>query len=256
MAKRLFDTEIWQKEWFGELPIKLKALVFYIFGNCDCAGVFEANYRNLKFYIGDKICEKDILNIKQIVKLPNGKFFLTDFIKFQYGVSIEELNPKFSVHKGVIKILEKNGILGKGGECLNFETVTEGLGNGYNVTAQNKDKDKNKDKDNNITSNKEDETPKKTKKEKPEAVTLGEFNNVVLSTDEIAKLEELYKDRFAPAIEILSSYIASSGKKYKSHYAVLGKHNWVYKKTIEENKGMTNPVKDKSLILRQVNEAF
>ena len=112
MAKRLFDTDIWQKEWFGELPIKLKALVFYIFGNCDCAGVFEANYRNLKFYIGDKISEKDILNIKQIIKLPNGKFYLTDFIKFQYGVSIEELNPKFSVHKGVIKILEKNLTIG------------------------------------------------------------------------------------------------------------------------------------------------
>lgn len=241
MAKRLFDTEIWQKEWFGELPIKLKALVFYIFGNCDCAGVFEANYRNLKFYIGDKISEEDILNIKQIVKLPNGKFYLTDFIKFQYGVSIEELNPKFSVHKGVIKILEKNGILGKDGECLNFETVAEGLGNGYNVTAQNKDKDKDKDKD---------------KNKKPEIITLGEFSNVNLSEDEITKLKALYKEKFNPAIEILSSYIASSGRKYKSHYAVLGKHNWVYKKTFEENNGMTNPAKDKSSILRQVNEAF
>lgn len=243
MAKRLFDTDIWQKEWFGELPIKLKALVFYIFGNCDCAGVFEANYRNLKFYIGDKISEEDILNIKQIVKLPNGKFYLTDFIKFQYGVSIEELNPKFSVHKGVIKILEKNGIIGKDGQILNFETVKEGLENSYNVTEQDKDKDKDKDKNNN-------------KKEKPENRILGEFRNVVLSTDEIAKLEELYKDRFAPAIEVLSSYIASSGKKYKSHYAVLGKHNWVYKKIFEENKGMTNPAKDKSSILREVNEAF
>ena len=245
MAKRLSDTDIWQKEWFGELPIKLKALVFYIFGNCDCAGVFEANYRNLKFYIGDKISEEDILNIKQIVKLPNGKFYLTDFIKFQYGVSIEELNPKFSVHKGVIKILEKNDIIGKDGQILNFETVNEGLENSYNVTEQDKDKDKDKDKNKN-----------NNKKEKPENRILGEFRNVVLSTDEIAKLEELYKDRFAPAIEILSSYLASSGRKYKSHYAVLGKHNWVYKKTFEENKGMTNPAKDKSSILRQVNEAF
>ena len=242
MAKRLFDTEIWQKEWFGELPIKLKALVFYIFGNCDCAGVFEANYRNLKFYIGEKISEEDILGIKQIVKLPNGKFYLTDFIKFQYGVNVDELNPKFSVHKGVIKILEKNEIIGKDGQILNIETVTQELDNSYNVTAQNKDKDKDKDKDN--------------KKEKPETKILGEFANVRLSTEEIAKLQELYKNKFNPAIEILSSYIASSGKKYKSHYAVLGKHNWVYKKIFEENKGMTNPAKDKSSILREVNEAF
>ena len=230
MAKRLFDTEIWQKEWFGELPIKLKVLVFYIFGNCDCAGVFEANYRNLKFYIGEKISEGDILSIKQIAKLPNGKFYLTDFIKFQYGVNVDELNPKFSVHKGVIKILEKNEIIGKDGQILNFETVTQELDNSY--------------------------PKKKEKKEKPETTILGEFSNVVLSIEEIYKLQELYKDKFNSAIEILSSYLASSGKKYKSHYAVLGKHNWVYKKTFEENKGTINPTKDKSSILRQVNEAF
>ena len=234
----------------------------YLFDNCDCAGVFEANYKIMQFLIGAEITENDLLAIKQVVKLANGKFFLTDFISFQYGVNLDELNPKFSVHKGVIKILEKNGILGKDGECLKFETVTEGLGNSYNVTAQNKDKDKDKDKDNNITSNKEDEKPKKTKKEKPEAVVLGEFKNVILSADEVTKLQELYKEKFATAIEVLSSYIGSSGKKYKSHYAVLGKHNWVYQKIFEE-KGSngrsgytTKPTEDKSSILRKVSEAF
>lgn len=265
MAKRLHDTEIWHKEWYCNLSQTHKLLVQYLFDNCDCAGVFEANYKIMQFLIGAEITEKDLLAIKQVVKLANGKFFLTDFISFQYGVNLDELNPKFSVHKGVIKILEKNGILGKDGECLNFETVTEGLGNGYNVTAQNKDKDKDKDKDNNITStNKEDKKPKKPRKEKPEAVTLGEFNNVVLSPDEITKLKDLYKEKFETAIEILSSYIGSSGKKYKSHYAVLGKHNWVYQKTFEEKNGgggsrnryTTKPTEDKSSILRKVSEAF
>lgn len=223
MAKRLIDTGIWQKEWFGELSLKSKVLVFYILGNCDCAGVFEANYRNLKFYIGETITEKDILSIKQIAKLPNGKFYLADFIQFQYGVEIRELNPKFSVHKGVIKILEKNGILGKDGQILDFETVTKELPNPL---------------------------PKK-RKEKPENKIFGEFSNVVLSTTEAEKLQELYKDKLNSAIEILSSYIASSGKKYKSHYAVLGKHNWVYKKIFGENID-----KDKKSILRQVKEAF
>lgn len=226
MAKRLFDTEIWQKEWFGELSLKSKVLVFYIFGNCDCAGVFEANYRNLKFYIGETITEKDITSIKQICKLPNGKFYLTDYIQFQYGVSIQELNPKFSVHKGVIKILEKNEIIGKDGQIMDFETVTKELPN----PLQN---------------------PKK-KKEKPEDIVLGEFSNVILSSAEAEKLQDLYKDRFNLAVEQLSSYIASSGKKYKSHYAVLGKHNWVYKKIFGEAKQLT----DKKSILRQVKEAF
>lgn len=257
MAKRLHDTEIWHKEWFCNLTMTQKLLVQYLFDNCDCAGVFEANYKIMQFLIGSTVREKDLLAIKQVVKLPNGKFFLTDFINFQYKVKLDELNPNFSVHKGIIKILEKNGIIGKDGECLKFERVTEELDNLYNVKEQNKDKDKDKDKDN-ISNNKEKEKNKK----------LGEFANVILSEDEERKLRELYKDKFNSAIEVLSSYIASSGKKYKSHYAVLGKHNWVYSRVFnEDGKGnvskgnvyATKPTTtkaDKSSLLRRVSEAF
>ena len=36
--------------------------------------------------------------------------------------------------------------------------------------------------------------------------------------------------RLNKGIEILSTYLASKGDKYKNHYAVLGKHNWVFQK--------------------------
>lgn len=86
---------------------------------------------------------------------------------------------------------------------------------------------------NEITTN--EITKTKTKeKNKPKKLLLGEFNNVSLSLDEQHKLNELYKDRFDLAIEILSNYIASSGKKYKSHYAVLKKDNWVYEKVMSK----------------------
>lgn len=65
-------------------------------------------------------------------------------------------------------------------------------------------------------------------------IKYGEFNNVKLADDEYSKLKELYANKLDDAINILSSYLASKGDKYKSHYAVLGKHNWVYKK-IQEN---------------------
>ncbi len=48
MAKRFTDTEIWQKDWFLDLPIKQKLLVKFIFDNCDCAGIYEISYRVLK----------------------------------------------------------------------------------------------------------------------------------------------------------------------------------------------------------------
>lgn len=46
----------------------------------------------------------------------------------------------------------------------------------------------------------------------------GEFKNVKLTDDEYNKLKE--RD-LLPYIEKLSSYIASKGKKYKSHYATI-----------------------------------
>lgn len=49
----------------------------------------------------------------------------------------------------------------------------------------------------------------------------GEFKNVRLTDEEYKKLEER---KLLPYIEKLSSYIASKGKKYKSHYATI--LNW------------------------------
>ena len=88
---------------------------------------------------------------------------------------------------------------------------------------------------NEITTNEITKTKTKTKEEnEPKKLLLGEFNNVSLSLDEQLKLNELYKDKFDLAIEILSNYIASSGKKYKSHYAVLKRDNWVYEKVMSK----------------------
>lgn len=63
---------------------------------------------------------------------------------------------------------------------------------------------------------------------------LGEFQNVKLTEEQIIKLKGLYGQYLNDAIEIVSSYVQSTGKKYKDFYAVLGKHNWVYKKMYEE----------------------
>lgn len=57
----------------------------------------------------------------------------------------------------------------------------------------------------------------------------GEFKNVKLTDDEYKKLEE---KNLLPYIEKLSSYIASKGKRYKSHYATI--LTWSRKNSIEE----------------------
>lgn len=60
----------------------------------------------------------------------------------------------------------------------------------------------------------------KQKKEKPVKHKHGEWNNVLLTDDEFLKLKTKFPD-WESRIERLSGYIASTGKRYKSHYATI-----------------------------------
>ena len=64
------------------------------------------------------------------------------------------------------------------------------------------------------------------KKIKPVKHKYGEYNNVLLTDEEMEKLKTEYSD-VDERIERLSSYVASTGKSYKSHYATI--RNWARK---------------------------
>jgi hypothetical protein len=66
----------------------------------------------------------------------------------------------------------------------------------------------------------------------PPQNSYGEFGNVKMTTAEFEKLvQAVGADRANALIEELSSYLASSGKRYKSHYATL--INWGRRKDKE-----------------------
>lgn len=67
----------------------------------------------------------------------------------------------------------------------------------------------------------EDKDKKKIKKHK-----YGEYANVLLSDEELSKLKTEFSD-WEQRIENLSCYMASTGKKYKSHLATI--RNWARK---------------------------
>ncbi|MCM1296124.1 MAG: hypothetical protein NC311_11335 [Muribaculaceae bacterium] len=79
---------------------------------------------------------------------------------------------------------------------------------------------------------------------KPEKNTYGQFNNVFLTDEHIEKLLTIYKNENLKnkAIEILSSYKESSGKKYKNDFAVLNEFNWVYKKVFPNGQSQSKVV--------------
>lgn len=76
--------------------------------------------------------------------------------------------------------------------------------------------------------NAEDDVPKESKRSKKVKQVrhkYGEYSNVLLTDDEYAKLVAEYPDQYSALIERLSSYMASTGKRYKSHLATM--RNWV-----------------------------
>jgi len=80
----------------------------------------------------------------------------------------------------------------------------------------------NNNNDNNINNNQN--IKKESIKEKK---GFGEFGNVKLTDAEYDKLKEIYGDNIDIAISVLDNYLASKGKRYKSHYAVMKKNGWV-----------------------------
>jgi predicted phage replisome organizer len=104
------------------------------------------------------------------------------------------------------------------------------------------EEDKELDKDKNISNS----APKKPVKHK-----YGEYNNVLLTDDELEKLQYEYPDH-QDRIERLSSYIASTGKAYKSHYATI--RNWARKDQQEKVPPRTQPKKSGNVFLDMLKE--
>lgn len=71
----------------------------------------------------------------------------------------------------------------------------------------------------------EEETPSASKN-KVKRHKYGEYDNVLLSDEEFEKLKAEFPD-YQQRIENLSSYVASTGKKYKNHLATI--RNWAKK---------------------------
>lgn len=78
----------------------------------------------------------------------------------------------------------------------------------------------------------------------------GEFENVLLTKEEFDKLKSRLSEQTDSYIERLSNYIASTGKRYKSHYATI--LNWIQKDNQNnqvrgENYGNIGRLPDKKL---------
>ena len=139
MAKRFTDTDKWKKVWFRKLKPVYKCFWEYLRDNCNNAGIWEVDFELASFQIGAKLNQNEVERAfsKQFVRINGSKWFLIDFIDWQYNCSIENLNPKNNAHLSAIRILEK----------FNIYEVLARAHSAPMDKDKDKEEDKNKDKD-------------------------------------------------------------------------------------------------------------
>jgi hypothetical protein len=92
------------------------------------------------------------------------------------------------------------------------------------------------------------EKPPKPKKHKH-----GEYKNVLLTDEELQKIQDEYPD-WKERIERLSSYVASTGKTYKSHYATI--RNWARKDQEKVVQPIRQPIYQKQTKADELNDFY
>lgn len=139
MAKRFSDTEKWKKPWFRRLSPVHKVFWEYLRDNCNHAGIWDIDFELAQFQIGAELKPHEIIEVfkNHILVISQKKWFIIDFIEYQYGCSIDELSTSNRVHQSVLKCLEK------------YDT-SKGLASPMDTRSQGAidiDKDKDKDKE-------------------------------------------------------------------------------------------------------------
>ena len=112
MAKRFTDTEIWDDDWWIELPDPYKFFWFYIKDHCDFVGVISPRMKKFERFTDFSINIDEALSWfnedkDRIIVLNNGKWLIKDFVSFQYGANIHN---KGGVHASVRKKMSEYGI--------------------------------------------------------------------------------------------------------------------------------------------------
>jgi hypothetical protein len=179
----------------------------YILDQCDHAGIWEVDFELAAYFCG-KLYDYEIKNTfsKQFIEFDNGKrWFIKDFIEFQYGI----LNPKVNAHKSAIMRLNKFNLL----KYMDYRDSFDELFMNSSSMVKNKNKDKDQVK-----------VKEKSKETQLEKIDIEALITKFPSVDVKAEFVK-WKD-----------WMLSKGKRYKDYNAAF--KNWLrsdFVKHKEEN---------------------
>lgn len=182
--KRMFSLSVVDTDQFLEMPLSSRLLYYELGMRADDDG-FVSNWKKILAFTGLKEDDLKVLIAKQfIIPFESGVIVIRHWRLNNY---LQKDRTKPTIYLDELKKLEvdDNNVYNLYTNCI------------HSIDKNRLDK-------NSIDKN-----------------IYGEFKNVKLTDEEYEKLK---KEDLLPYIERLSSYMASKGKKYKSHYATI--LNW------------------------------
>lgn len=189
--KRMFSLNVVDTDKFLEMPISSRLLYYELGMRADDDG-FVSNWKKILLFTGLKEDDMKVLIAKQfIIPFESGVIVIRHWRLNNY---LQNDRTKPTIYQKEFKSLgiDNNNVYIMDTTCI------------HSIDKNSIDKNSIEEKE--------------IYKEKEIKNKYGEFNNVLLTKEEYHKLEQA---NLLPYIEKLSSYIASKGKKYKSHYATI-----------------------------------
>ncbi len=219
--KRMFTQKIIDSDAFLDMPLSTQALYFHLNMRADDDG-FINNPKRIQRTIGASEDDLKLLIAKRfVICFENGVIVIKHW-RMHNTLRKDRYSPTvYQEQLAQLSVKENNSYTENAGNHLATTWQPNGnhLATQYRLDKNSIDK-RSIDKDS-VPESSDSEQPTKVKKHK-----YGEYKNVLLSDDELEKLKAEYPD-WQERIERLSSYVASTGKSYKSHYATI--RNWARK---------------------------
>ena len=111
--KRFTETLVWDDPWYRKMPPQYKLFWKYLCDRCDNIGVWAKDVETASYFIGESINEKEALALfnqskERIVVINENKWYIKEFVEFQFG----NITPESNIGKSIIKLIQKYNEMG------------------------------------------------------------------------------------------------------------------------------------------------
>jgi hypothetical protein len=221
----MFTQKIIDSDAFLDMPLSTQALYFHLNMRADDDG-FVNSPKRIQRTVGASEDDLKLLIVKRfVIGFENGVIVIKHW-RMHNTLRKDRYNPtQYQEELAMLDVKDNNAYTERLPECS--ATTWQPSGN-HLATQYSIGKDsigKVSIVEDNISDSDEPETPA-PKAKKPVKHKYGEYNNVLLSDEDLEKLQAEFPD-WKERIERLSSYMASTGKPYKNHLATI--RNWAKK---------------------------